>query len=184
MDKLYSTDFFWYHSAQKELGGLPMKTRFVTLEDLDVVTAVEAACFPKAEAAKREELEQRILTYPSHFWVLEEDDSNLIGFINGMATDSRTISDEMFEHASLHRENGAYQTVFGLDVLPEYRNRGCAAQLMKALIQDAKEHGRKGCILTCKERLLHYYNKFGYQNLGISASVHGGAIWYDMVLEF
>ena len=26
--------------------------------------------------------------------------------------------------------------------------------------------------------------KFGYKNKGISKSVHGGAVWYDMILEF
>ena len=33
-------------------------------------------------------------------------------------------------------------------------------------------------------RRLHDYEKFGYRNLGVSASVHGGAVWYDMILEF
>ena len=26
--------------------------------------------------------------------------------------------------------------------------------------------------------------KFGYKNLGVSKSVHGGAVWYDMILDF
>ena len=39
-------------------------------------------------------------------------------------------------------------------------------------------------ILTCKEGLIPFYEAFGYRNLGVSASVHGGAMWYDMVLEF
>ena len=51
--------------------------------------------------------------------------------------------------------------------------------------KDIKKHkGRRGCILTCKDTLIHYYEKFGYVNKGISESVHGGAIWYDMILEF
>lgn len=160
-----------------------MKIRYAAQADVEKIAAVEAACFPAAEAATARELEQRIRTYPAHFWVLEEH-GRIIGFINGMATNSRTIEDRMFEDASLHLESGTYQAVFGLDVLPEYRRQGCAAMLMRTLIQDAKEHGRKGCILTCKEHLLNYYAKFGYKNLGISASVHGGATWYDMVLEF
>ena len=90
----------------------------------------------------------------------------------------------MFEDAGLHKADGAYQSVFGLDVIPEYRNRGVAALLMEHLIEDAREKGRKGLILTCKDRLIHYYEKFGYVNLGISQSVHGGAVWYDMLLEF
>ncbi|HJB25836.1 MAG TPA: GNAT family N-acetyltransferase [Firmicutes bacterium] len=160
-----------------------MKIRLVHPDDLQVVTQIEAACFPAAEAAPQEELSKRIQAFPTHFWILEEKDKP-IGFINGMVTDNRTICDEMFENAFLHRENGAYQSVFGLDVLPEYRCKGYAAKLMQTLIDHAKQDGRRGCILTCKEHLLHYYAKFGYKNLGVSASKHGGATWYDMLLEF
>ena len=55
---------------------------------------------------------------------------------------------------------------------------------MEHMIGDARAKGRKGLILTCKDRLIHYYEKFGYKNMGVSASVHGGAVWYDMLLEF
>ena len=37
-------------------------------------------------------------------------------------------------------------------------------------------------ILTCKQEKIPYYQKFGFQNRGVSASEHGGAVWYDMVL--
>ena len=39
-------------------------------------------------------------------------------------------------------------------------------------------------ILTCKEALIHYYARFGFKNCGLSASVHGGAVWYDMRITF
>ena len=55
---------------------------------------------------------------------------------------------------------------------------------MEAMIETAGKQGRKGLILTCKDRLIGYYEKFGYVNMGVSKSVHGGAVWYDMVLEF
>ena len=90
----------------------------------------------------------------------------------------------MFEDSGLHRADGMYQSIFGLDVIPEYRRQGVAADLMNHLIQTAKARGKKGMILTCKDRLIHYYEKFGYRSLGISGSVHGGAVWYDMLLEF
>lgn len=160
-----------------------MEIRMATLKDLDQVAAVEAACFPPAEAASKEEFEKRLSVYPDHFWVLEED-GKIIGFINGMVTDEKTIRDEMFENASLHNENGAWQAIFGVNTLPEYRCRGYAAKIMERVIADAKARGRRGCILTCKDKLLHYYEKFGYQSMGISESVHGGAVWYDMYLEF
>jgi predicted N-acetyltransferase YhbS len=70
-----------------------------------------------------------------------------------------------------------------LDVIPEYRNQGVAAKLMKHLTNASFKNGRKGLILTCKEHLIHYYSKFRFVNLGVSDSTHGGAVWYDMILE-
>ena len=45
---------------------------------------------------------------------------------------------------------------------------------------DAEAAGRKGLVLTCKERLIPYYSKFGYVNEGLSVSMHGNAVWYEM----
>ena len=153
-------------------------------EDLDQVAEVERICFPEAEAAGRESLRLRVQAFPESFLVAEEQGGAIIGFINGAVTDKKTISDDMFEDAGLHKEDGAYQSIFGLDVLPQYRRQGIAAALMEGLIRSAEEKGRKGLILTCKERLIPYYGKFGYRNMGVSESVHGGAVWYDMIMEF
>ncbi|MCI7383196.1 MAG: GNAT family N-acetyltransferase [Hungatella hathewayi] len=158
--------------------------RNVKIEDLDQVTEVEALCFPAEEAAVEASFRQRIETFPDSFFVAEDENGRIIGFINGCVTDERTIRDEMFEDSGLHRPEGLYQSVFGLDVIPEFRRQGVAADLMNRLMQEAKARGKKGMILTCKDRLIHYYEKFGYRNLGLSASVHGGAVWYDMLLEF
>lgn len=151
--------------------------------DLAAVTEVEAVCFPAAEAAAEESFKARIAAFPECFFVAEAD-GKIIGFINGCATDSKTIYDEMYENSACHRPDGAYQSIFGLDVIPDYRCQGIAAALMDHMIEDAKNKGRKGLILTCKDRLIHYYAKFGYKNMGVSESVHGGAVWYDMILEF
>ncbi len=106
-----------------------------------------------------------------------------MGFINGCVTDERMIRDEMFEDTAYHKPDGAYQSIFGLDVAPEWQHRGLAGDLMKHLIEDARKRGRKGLILTCKEHLIGFYERFGYRSLGVSQSVHGGAVWYDMILE-
>lgn len=160
------------------------RIRNVRKEDLDRVTEVEAICFPAAEAAERESFERRIEAFPESFFVAEDESGRIIGFINGCVTDERTIRDEMFEDCGLHRADGRYQSIFGLDVIPEWRCKGVAASLMNHMIRTSKERGKKGVILTCKDRLIHYYEKFGYQNLGVSGSVHGGAVWYDMLLEW
>ncbi|GLC81214.1 GNAT family N-acetyltransferase [Lacrimispora brassicae] len=158
--------------------------RRVRKEDLDRVAKVEALCFPPEEAAGRETFEQRINHFPESFFVAELSDGTIIGFINGCATDGNTICDEMFENPDFHDPDGDYQSVFGLDVIKEWRGRGVAAALMKRLIEESEKRGRKGMILTCKDRLIQYYEKFGYRNMGVSGSVHGGAVWYDMRLDF
>lgn len=157
--------------------------RAVRPEDLAQVADVEKRCFPEAEAASLESFRQRIQAFPESFLVAEEKE-RIIGFINGCVTDQRTIRDEMFSDVSCHQPKGKYQAIFGLDVIPEHRRRGVAASLMEQLISEAREKGRKGLILTCKERLIPYYERLGYRNLGVSRSVHGGAVWYDMILEF
>lgn len=157
--------------------------RNAAMSDLEALTAVEAACFPAAEAATREEFAQRLAVYPDCFWLLEED-GKLISFVNGMVTDEATIRDEMFADAFLHRPDGAWQAIFGVNTLPEYRRRGMAGQVLRRVIADARARGHRGCILTCKDKLIHYYETFGFKLLGLSASVHGGAVWYDMALEF
>lgn len=166
--------------------------RRVMMEDLEEAAQVELLCFPAAEAATKESLKFRIQTFPESFLVAvaepedgkEGEKGRIIGFINGCVTNDKVIRDEMFEDASYHIPDGNYQAIFGLDVIPDYRRHGIAVDLMEHLIQDARKKGRKGLILTCKDRLIHYYEKFGYRNLGLSASVHGGATWYDMILEF
>lgn len=160
-----------------------IEIRNVSIKDLDAVTEVEARCFPEAEAATRESLEQRIKTFPESFFVAEVD-GKIIGFINGCIINERAIYDELFSDSTLHNPDGDYQAIFGLDVIPDYRNKGIAAQLMNNLIEVAKLDGKKGVILTCKEKLINYYSKFGFQNKGVSKSEHGGSKWYDMILEF
>lgn len=155
--------------------------RRVRLEDLDSIVEIESICFPVAEAASKESLHSRILVFPESFLVAESD-GILIGFINGCVTNSPVIYDELFHDTKNHIPDGKNLSVFGLDVIPQYRNQGIAAQLMKHFIQIAKNTDRTNVILTCKERLVHYYESFGYMNKGISKSTHGGSQWFDMTL--
>ena len=160
-----------------------MHIRTATPADAAALAAVEAACFPPAEAATAAEIADRLAHYANHFWLLEED-GRLVSFINGLVSDEPTIRDEMFADAAFHNEHGAWQMVFGVNTLPEYRRRGLAGEVMRQVIADARSQGRKGCVLTCKDRLVHYYETFGYRSEGVSASTHGGAVWYDMRLTF
>lgn len=158
--------------------------RTASMEDLDAITAVEAACFPAAEAATREEFSGRLSHYADHFWLLFED-GRLVSFVDGMVTNRPDLTDEMYADASLHDPAGEWQMIFGVNTLPEFRRRGLAGQLLRRAIADAKAQGRKGLVLTCKERLLPYYAKFGFQDEGVTdKSTHGNVAWHQMRLSF
>ena len=130
-----------------------MNIQTASFQDLDAIAAVEAVCFPPAEAADKDSLRRRLSVYPHHFWLLWDGDT-LVGFVNGMVTQDPDLKDEMYEDAGLHDEAGSWQMIFGVDTIPAYRRQGCAALLLNRVISDAKAQERKGLVLTCKEPLI------------------------------
>ena len=160
-----------------------MIIRTATLDDLDAIAGVEAECFPPQEAATRERFAERLKYFPSHFWLML-DGEKLISFVEGMTTDEHDLTDEMYSHAEIHSESGKWQMIFGVCTLPEYRRKGYAGELMHRAIHDSRENGREGLVLTCKVEMSQWYERFGFVCEGLSESVHGGAVWYQMRLKF
>lgn len=164
--------------------GMVVNIRYATMADLDDIASVESECFPVLEAATKEEFEQRIKYYGNHFWLMFDDDK-LIAFVDGFVTDEADLTDDMYENASMHNENGAWQMIFGVNTLPEYRRCGYAKELIKKAILDAGKQNRKGLVLTCKESLVPYYSRFGFVDEGITdKSTHGNVLWHQMRLDF
>lgn len=113
------------------------------------------------------------------------DGDKLISFVDGFVTDDADLTDEMYENAAMHNENGAWQMIFGVNTLPAYRQHGYAGELLQKAIADAKEQDRKGLVLTCKDRLVPYYAKFGFVDEGVTdKSTHGNVAWHQMRLTF
>lgn len=161
-----------------------MKITYAEEKDIAAIAAAEAACFPPAEAATEQEFVERIKYYGNHFWLLYDADK-LIAFVDGFVTDEPDLTDEMYENACMHNENGAWQMIFGVNTLPEYRKHGYAEDLIRRAISDTRQQGRKGLVLTCKERLIAYYAKFGFVDEGVSEkSTHGNVQWHQMRLTF
>nr|WP_295089537.1 N-acetyltransferase [Ruminococcus sp.] len=156
--------------------------RNADINDLDAVTKLESRCFPIAEAADRKAFECRLRNYSECFWVLEKDD-NILCMINGMTVNRKDLCDEMYEGTELYAPNGKWLMLFGVATLPEYQHKGLASQLMDYVIETRKQK-HFGIVLTCKENLIQFYEKFGYFNEGISNSAHGNAVWYQMRLKF
>ena len=157
--------------------------RMATIADLDEITSLEAACFPETEAASREAFEWRLQSYPRHFWLLEKD-GKTVSFINGPVTVEENLIDEMYDAPGFCNEEGLWQMIFGVVTHPSYQHQGIASRLMKTFLEHAKQEGRKGVVLTCKEAKISFYEQFGFKDEGLSPSVHGGVPWNQMRLVF
>lgn len=161
-----------------------MIIRTANINDLKDIAAVEAECFPKAEAATAEDFADRLKYYANHF-LLMYDGEKLAAFIDGFVTDEPDLTDEMYARANMHNENGAWQMIFGVNTVPEYRRQGLAGKLISETVKIAKNEGRLGLVLTCKDELVPYYAKFGFINEGVTdKSVHGNVKWNQMRLSF
>lgn len=160
-----------------------MEIRTAVPEDVDVVTALEAACFPPAEAAPRSAMAVRLNAFPHNFWLLWQG-QELLAMVGGMTTQERDLCDEMYAGDRLYDPDGPWLMIFTVGSRPDCRGKGYPSQLMAEAIRTAKEQGRAGLVLTCKEGLLAYYQRFGFVNEGVSSSEHGGAVWYQMRLAF
>lgn len=158
-----------------------MLIRLAQPKDIDEIMKIEMLCFPIEEAASKEAMIQRFSKFMENFVVAEED-GKVIGFINGCCYHELSLPDELYHNTALHDKDGEFQTVFGLAVLPPNRKNGVAKQLIEFFIDLAKKRGKKGIVLTCKDYLVHYYEKFGFIHQGRSNSSHGGAKWNDMHL--
>ena len=161
-----------------------MKIRKATINDLKELSRIEMECFPAAEAATEEIFCKRLEVYPDFFWILENEAGEIVSFVNGMATDNEILTDEMFENPDLHNKNGDWQMIFGVNTLPEFRRKGYAERVLRRVVEDTKKDGRKGIVLTCKDKLVSFYEKIGFVNEGLSESTHGNAIWYNMRIIF
>lgn len=153
-------------------------------EDVDRIAAVEAACFPPAEAASRERLAGRLAVYPDSFWLGFDEYGELICYVAGPVTKESELTDEMYEDPSFHDPDGEWLMLFSVCTLPAFQGQGNATLLLNRVIMEADSSGRQGIVLTCKENMVPYYTKFGFENEGISSSVHGGAVWVQMRLTF
>ena len=151
--------------------------------DTDKISELERLCFLVEEAASDADFADRLKVYAGYFLLLESDDT-LIAMINGMVTDEPDLKDEMYHNADMHNENGKWQMIFGLETHPDFRKQGYAGILMEKFIEEAGNQNRYGLVLTCKEELIHYYEKFGFVNEGISCSEHGNTVWYQMRKKF
>ena len=152
-------------------------------EEVACAAGMDKLCYENPlDACWPEEVLERIAAAPDLFMVaVDRASGRLAGVLNGIASNESDFRDEFFSEAKLlHDPDGSTVMMCGLDVMPEYRGLGLARAMMDLYWKREKERGRKRLLLTCVEEKIGMYERLGYQLLGVSASVYGGTVWYDM----
>jgi ribosomal protein S18 acetylase RimI-like enzyme len=149
------------------------------MEDLSDLVIIENLCFTKEEAATKEAFEKRIRNIADSFFIAEEN-GVVVGLVNGPVIETAYITDDLFSEIKPNPSSGGHQSILGLAVSPQLQKRGVASALLAHLEKESILKQRETITLTCKNNLIHFYEKNGYINNGLSDSEHGGVIWYNM----
>lgn len=164
-------------------GELPEKFTFRNIRQSEAgkVAAIEKICFPPHEACSEESMRNQVAAAQELFLMaIEKETGQIVGFLNGIATDEEHFRDEFFTDATLHKAAGKNIMLLGLEVLPEYRRQGLARELVYRYLQREREKGRKKVFLTCLEAKVKMYKGFGFVDHGIANSTWGGEEWHEM----
>lgn len=156
--------------------------RQATPSDLDRCFEIETTAYAGDEAATKEKILTRIQTYPEGFIVLENH-TEIIGFINAGATHQVELSDEAFKELVGHDPLGQYIVIMSVVVDPRYQRQGFASLLLDNFIKQMQQLAKKEIYLICQTELIPLYAKHGFVHLGESDSEHGGLSWHEMSLS-
>jgi len=147
--------------------------------DLPQLVALEERSYPASEAATPEAFAYRV-AYMGDWFFAAEKDGQIVGLMSNRRTALDYIDDSLYEPTGDF--TGDYLAILSVVTDPEQRRQGIAGAMIRHTIAAAQAAGLTGLTLACKERLLPFYASFGFVSQGVSSSVHGGAIWYDMKL--
>lgn len=156
--------------------------RDVSKDDVHACYDIEVACFSETAAASMEKIEKRATIFPQGFLVALGD-GKVIGFINSGATDKPDLADEEFKNMVGHDGDGKNIVILSIAVAPSHQGRGISRLLMEQFIDRARVLRKQTVLLLCRENMIGYYEKFGYADAGVSASIHGGGRWHEMRLD-
>lgn len=155
--------------------------RTILKSEAEQAVTIEHICFPPNEACSRQAMLTRIENASEQFLVaVDKTTGKLAGFINGLSTYEDKFRDEFFTDISLYDPKGENVMILGIDVLPEYRNRGLAREIVRNFSIMEKEKGRKTLILTCLDEKVKMYEKLGFSDKGMADSTWGGEEWHEM----
>jgi ribosomal protein S18 acetylase RimI-like enzyme len=145
---------------------------------LDQVEALESTSYPADEAATREKLELRLREAPELFlgaFLDTDGKEELVGYVCSTKTTEPTLTHESM---GKHEKEGKTVCIHSVVVNSKFRRSGIGLKMMKEYLKRVKNVDQ--FLLLSKKYLIPFYEKAGFELLGVSPVVHGAENWYDM----
>lgn len=156
-----------------------MQIRYAKQTDLEEVWGIEQANFIPNEQISKTVL-SFYLEHETKTCLVMEDQGKVAGYLLALPTSQQTVTDDLFERSDSIPNPTPYLAIVSLSVAEEYKGQGIGTLLLAAIKEIASQEKYEGISLTCKDYLLSYYGMYQFEDLGVSESTFGGAVWYDM----
>ena len=144
------------------------------------IILLESSSYPPDEAATAEKIEYR-LKYANPFFLVCENDGQLVGFINGTLTKEESLTHHSMSH---HDSDGSLLCIHSVVVEHSRRKQGIGSKMLRSYIDHVKKIPSVNTIeLLCKQNLQRFYENAGFTCLGPSPVEHGAEVWLSMRLN-
>lgn len=145
---------------------------------LEELVHLEHNCFPKKEICPRKKLKERLRSYPSHFYLIKENNA-IIAYSCGFCCDDEKFSSAHFLSTKMHSEKEKNFFLLSLCCLKPFRKKGYASLLLKTIREEMAE--KESILLLCKKDKISFYEKFDYKKDG--HLIKNSDDWYEMRLN-
>jgi ribosomal protein S18 acetylase RimI-like enzyme len=146
-----------------------------SIDDLNLIFALESICFPPDEAAAISSIRLRIEQANPYFIVLKSKDNDIIGFVNATLS---CYEDIHHESMTTHHQDGHFLVIHSVSIHPNYRRKGYGKLLLEKYILEISNfrHEVYEILLLSKAYLLSFYNSVGFTKVKMSTVTHGQVI--------
>ncbi|KAG6887369.1 hypothetical protein C0992_012595 [Termitomyces sp. T32_za158] len=157
---------------------------WIAPSDIEAAYKIEVDGYPSDEAASLEAFKYRQSEAGDLFLgaYLPGPPRVLIGYVCATLSPSPTLTHITM---STHVPSTSSVCVHSVCVAPEHRRKGVASNLLTTYIAKLKERGQYArVLLITKEEMRGFYEKAGFEWMGISGVVHGKDKWHEMRIVF
>ena len=139
---------------------------------MNEVSALESSSFPSDEAASDETIRDRQKVAGDFFYVIKNEATNVVGFVNGTCIEGETITHESMTE---HRPKGTTLVIHSVTISPVGRRKGLGSLMLKNYLTAIGRNSPsiRKILLLSKAYLLRFYVSCGFSLVGLSPVEHG-----------